>query len=161
MTSAHHLRSSLTLAQQVLCRYLAGEEPRWFEDAESNLWPSVYTLWALPTPATLAISTVLKAGETVAQSLSWTHTVFHALQGAQPLFHALLASKHGLRRFSPRRETEKPGYGTRRWARTPGRARWSTAPRASRGGPLAGARLLFHLFTSAVLSHVRAAMSTA
>ena len=46
-----------------------------------------------PTPATVAISTFLKAGESVFQPLLWTNTVFHALRGAQPLFHALFGVK--------------------------------------------------------------------
>ena len=48
---------------------------------------------AEPTPATLAISTLLKAGESVFQPLLWTKTVFHALRAAQPLFHALFGVK--------------------------------------------------------------------
>ena len=46
-----------------------------------------------PSPATLAISTLLKAGECVFQPLLWTKTVFHALRGAKPLFHALFCVK--------------------------------------------------------------------
>ena len=46
-----------------------------------------------PTPATLAMSTVLKAGESAFQPLLWTKTAFHALRGAQPLLHALFGVK--------------------------------------------------------------------
>ena len=78
-----------------------------------------------PTPATLAIPTVLKAGERVFKPLLWTKTVFHALRGAQPLFHALLGVKTlSGTLFSP--PLKKPGYGTRtsrRRACGPGRAR--------------------------------------
>ena len=44
---------------------------------------------ALPSPATHAILTDLKAGESVFQILLLTKTVVHAYGGAQPLFHAL------------------------------------------------------------------------
>ena len=47
----------------------------------------------LPTPATHAISTFLKAGESLFQPRFWTKTVFHALRGAQPLFHAFFSVK--------------------------------------------------------------------
>ena len=42
-----------------------------------------------PSPATHAILTALKAGESVFQTLLLTKTVFHAYEGAQPLSHAL------------------------------------------------------------------------
>ena len=42
-----------------------------------------------PSPATHAILTVLKAGESVIQTLLLTKTVVHVYKGAQPLFHAL------------------------------------------------------------------------
>ena len=42
-----------------------------------------------PSPATHAILTVLKAGESVFQILLLTKTVVHAYRVAQPLFHAL------------------------------------------------------------------------
>ena len=42
-----------------------------------------------PSPATHAILTDLKAGESVFQIFLLTKTVFHAYRGAQPLFHAL------------------------------------------------------------------------
>ena len=46
-----------------------------------------------PSPATLAISTVLKAGERVFQPFLWTETVFHALRAAQPLLYPLFGVK--------------------------------------------------------------------
>ena len=48
---------------------------------------------SLPTPATHAISTLLKAGESVFQPFLLTKTVSHALRGAQPVLHALLGVK--------------------------------------------------------------------
>ena len=42
-----------------------------------------------PTPATHAILTVLKAGESVIQILLLTKTVVHVYRGARPLFHAV------------------------------------------------------------------------
>ena len=42
-----------------------------------------------PSPATHAILTVLKAGESVFQTFLLTKTEVHAYRGAQPLFHAL------------------------------------------------------------------------
>ena len=48
---------------------------------------------AKPSPATLAQSTVLKAGESVFQPLLCTKTVFHALRGAQRFFHAFFGVK--------------------------------------------------------------------
>ena len=42
-----------------------------------------------PTPATHAIFTKLKAGESVFPTFLLAKTVFYALRGAQPLFHAL------------------------------------------------------------------------
>ena len=42
-----------------------------------------------PSPATLAILPVLKAGEGVFQTRLPTKTVLHAYRGAQPLFHAV------------------------------------------------------------------------
>ena len=48
----------------------------------------------LPSPATHAISTVLKAGERMFQTLLVTKTVVHAYRGAQPLFHALFCSQN-------------------------------------------------------------------
>ena len=48
---------------------------------------------ALPTPATLAIFRLLKAGERVFLILLRTKTVVHVLRGAQPLFHALCGFK--------------------------------------------------------------------
>ena len=66
-----------------------------------------------PTPATLGMSTLLKAGESVFQPFLWTKTVFHALRGAQPLFHALFGVKTlSGALFAP--PLKKPGYGTRR-----------------------------------------------
>ena len=48
---------------------------------------------AMPSPATHAIFTKLKAGESVLPTLLLTETVFHALRGAQPLFHAIFGVK--------------------------------------------------------------------
>ena len=59
-------------------------------EAEAAAW---LDLSVGPTLATLAISTLLKAGESVCQPLLWTKTVFHALRGAQPLFHAIFGVK--------------------------------------------------------------------
>ena len=46
-----------------------------------------------PSPATHAILTVRKAGESVFQPFLWTKTVFRALREAQPLLHALFGVK--------------------------------------------------------------------
>ena len=46
-----------------------------------------------PRPATHAILTVLKAGESVFQMFLLTQTVFHALRGAQSLFETLFGVK--------------------------------------------------------------------
>ena len=43
----------------------------------------------MPSPATHAILTDLKAGESLFQTLLLTKTVVRAYRGAQPLFHAL------------------------------------------------------------------------
>ena len=50
-----------------------------------------------PSPATLAISTFLKAGESVFQPLLWTR-----LEGHNHCFMRFCASKHCLEHFSPR-----------------------------------------------------------
>ena len=65
-----------------------------------------------PSPATVAISTLLKAGESVFQQFSWTKTVFHALIRAQPLFHALFSVKTlSGTLFAP--PQKQKGYGAR------------------------------------------------
>ena len=59
-----------------------------------------------PSPATHAILTVLKAGESVFKTLLLTKTVVHVYRGAQPLFHALFWRQNTvsvcLIRFFPR-----------------------------------------------------------
>ena len=45
------------------------------------------------SPASHAILTLLEAGESVGRTLLLTRTAFHALRGAEPLFHALFGVK--------------------------------------------------------------------
>ena len=52
--------------------------------------------------AALAVSTVLKAGEGVFQTLLWAKAVFHALKEHSHCFMHFLAPKHRLGHFSPR-----------------------------------------------------------
>ena len=67
-----------------------------------------------PSPATHSILTLLEAGESRFQTLSMTKTVFHALRGAQPLFHVLfLSSKQCLGNFWAPPSQSETGYGTR------------------------------------------------
>ena len=82
---------------------------------------------AAPSPATHAILTVLKAGESVFQTLLLTKTVVQ--RGTAIVSCIMLASKHCLRRFffPPLMQA---GYGTR-WETRASRAASGRAPRAS------------------------------
>ena len=65
-----------------------------------------------PSPASHAILTVLKAGESVFSDAFIHKTVVHAYRGAQPLFHALFGVKTlSATLFAP--PLMKRGYGTR------------------------------------------------